>query len=281
MLSDQANPGRYCGLDKSHKEKDSRPVGQHIPPLSPVVSASGSVSEGISHWVDEQVKKLDSYLEDTRHVLDVIREENSRGPQPPGTIPVTLDIGGMYTNVPLEQGLHAFEASMNMSEDQTIPTEFLVRLMEFVCTSNVFVFDNRLFLQLLGVAMGSRSSPTFACIFMGMLEVLMLFNWSQTGEQMPYLWKPGESYNFSTRAINFLDLTIWIDDAGYIQTTLYSKPCRVVSYLLPSSHPSHICNNIPYSLAYRLKRIESLSDKFEQNLAVLKSELVSRGYNSR
>ena len=193
MLSDQANPGRYYGLVKSHKEKDSWPVEQNIPPLSPVVSASGSVSEGISHWVDEhakeEVKKLDSYLEDTRHVLDVIREENSRGPQPPGTIPVTLDIGGMYTNVPLEQGLHAFEASMNMSEDQTIPTEFLVRLMEFVCTSNVFVFDNQLFLQLLGVAMGSRSSPTFACIFMGMLEVLMLFNWSQTGEQMPYLWK--------------------------------------------------------------------------------------------
>ena len=64
-----------------------------------MVSASGSVSEGISHWVDEhakeEVKKLDSYLEDTRHVLDVIREENSRGPQPPGTIPVTLDIGGI------------------------------------------------------------------------------------------------------------------------------------------------------------------------------------------
>ena len=197
-------------------------------------------------------------------VLNIIQEENNRGPQPPGTIPVTLDISGMYTNVPLEEGLRSFETAMNMREDQTIPTVYLVRLMRFVCTSNIFVFDRKLFLLLLGVAMGSRSSPTFACIFMGMLELLMLASWEQTGGVMPHLWKrfiddilffwqgseesllafinhlnschptikfevvPGDSYNFTTRSVNFLDLTIWIDDAGYIQTTLYSKPCRVV-----------------------------------------------------
>ena len=269
------------------------------------------MSEGISHWVDEhakgEVKKLGSWLEDTRHVLEIIQEENERGPQPTGTIPVTLDISGMYTNVPLEEGLRSFEAAMNMREDQTIPTEFLVRLMRFVCTSNIFVFDRKLFLQLLGVAMGSRSSPTFPCIFMGILELLMLSSWEQSGGFMPYLWKrfiddilffwrgseedllafishlnashptikfeakAGDSYNFTTRSINFLDLTIWIDDAGFIQTTLYSKPCRVVSYLLPSSsHPSHITQNIPYSLAYRLKRIESLQCNLEMNLSNLK-----------
>ena len=126
--------------------------------------------------------------------------------------------------------------------------------MRVGCKSNIFVFDDKLFLQLLGVAMGSRSSPTYACIFMGMLEVMILFSWEQAGCQMPYLWrrfiddmfflwrgseesllqfvahlnsvhatikfevKPGESINFSTRFINFLDLT------------LYTKLCRVISY---------------------------------------------------
>ena len=87
-------------------------------------------------------------------------EENHSGPQPPGTIPVTLDIGGMYTNEPLEEGLRAFEEKMNQREDQTVPTWYLVKLMRFVTTSNVFVFDTKLFIQLLGVAMGSCSSPT-------------------------------------------------------------------------------------------------------------------------
>jgi hypothetical protein len=72
------------------------------------------------------VKKLGSWLEDTRRVLEIIQEENERGPQPPGTIPVTLDSIGMYTNVPLEEVLSSFKAAMNMREDQTIPTEFLV-----------------------------------------------------------------------------------------------------------------------------------------------------------
>ena len=92
----------------------------------------------------------------------------------------------------------------------------------------------------------------------------------------------GESYNFDTKSINFLDLTIWIDSEGFIQTTLYTKPCRVVNYLLPSSsHPHHITKNIPFSLSYRLKRIESLPENFAKNLEVLRSELISRQYKPK
>ena len=84
-----------------------------------------------------------------------------------------------------------------------------------------------------------------------------------------------ECYNFATRAINFLDLQIWIDQEDFIQTTHHQKACRVVTYLLPSSaHPSFICCNIPYSLAFCLVRIEST----QESLAKLHKELVSRCY---
>ena len=77
-----------------------------------------------------------------------------------------------------------------------------------------------------------------------------------------------------------LDTTIWIDEDGFIQTTLYCKPSRVVQYLLPSSsHPSHITRNIPYSLGYRLRRIESTQERFEINLTKLGDELHKRGYD--
>ena len=57
------------------------------------------------------------------------------------------------------------------------------------------------------------------------------------------------------------------------------QPCRVVSYLLPSScHPSFITKNIPYSLAFRLVRIESTAEGLEKNLLKLQEELISRGY---
>ena len=321
MVPEEAKPGRYYGLAKVHKARRCWPevAGGRCPPLRSVVSGSGTVAEGISHWVDEgakgEVPRLPTYLEDTRHLLQLIQEENENGPQPPGTIPVTLDIVAMYNNVPVDEGLRSFAKLMDKRMDQTIPTSFLVRLMKFVAESSVFVFDSDLFLQLLGVAMGSRSSPTFACLFVGVLEAVMLVTWEVQGGLLPhllrrfiddvfFLWRhgeaellkfihhlnsshrtikfevvPGESYNFTTKSINYLDLKVWVDEDGFVQTTLYEKPCRVVSYLLPSSsHPGFICRNTPYSLAYRLVRIESTKEGLDRNLAKLQEELVSRGY---
>ena len=164
--------------------------------------------------------------------------------------------------------------------------------------------------------MGSRVAPTFSCLFMGWLEKRMLQGWALTGGMLPYLWrryiddiifywrgteaellqfveflntfhptikfkcKAGVNYNFETRSVDFLDTTVWIDSDGYIQSTLYCKPSRMVQYLLPSSsHPSHITRNIPYSLAYRLLRIESSPKLFDTNLEKLGSELIQMGYN--
>ena len=89
----------------------------------------------------------------------------------------------------------------------------------------------------------------------------------------------GVHYNPVTRIIDFLDNTIWIYSNGIIQFTLYSKPFRVVQYLLTSSsHLHHITRNIPYILAYRVVRIESVKKKLEVNLGMLKEELVASGY---
>ena len=86
------------------------------------------------------------------------------------------------------------------------------------------------------------------------------------------------NFSFTTKKVDFLDTTIWIDDEGFIQNTLYSKPSRVVQYLLPSSsHPSHITRNIPYILGYRLRRIESSQQLFEMNLTKLEDELLMKG----
>ena len=62
-----------------------------------------------------------------------------------------LYIVGMYTNVPVEDGLKAFAKKMEERLDKSVPTWFLVKLMRFVAESSVFVFDSELFLQLLGV----------------------------------------------------------------------------------------------------------------------------------
>ena len=53
-----------------------------------------------------------------------------------------------------------------------------------------------------------------------------------------------------------------------------------MTYLLPQScHPGHISANIPYSLAYRLKRIVSCPDTFLIRLDELKKNLLTRNYS--
>ena len=66
-------------------------------------------------------------------------------------------------------------------------------------------------------------------------------------------------YNLKTKSANFLDMVIWIDHNGYLQTDLYQKPGKKCQYLIPTSaHPTPTTQGIPYSLAYRLRRICSM-----------------------
>ena len=86
-------------------------------------------------------------------------------------------------------------------------------------------------------------------------------------------------YSFNTRSVIFLDLIIWVDKDGYIQTDLYTKDNAKNSYLLPSSnHPSHITKNIPYSLAFRIMRNCSQLERREVRFQELSNKLAARGY---
>ena len=67
--------------------------------------------------------------------------------------------------------MKAVEEAMDRRDNQGVPTSFLLTLVMLVLSCNFFVFDGVLFLQLFGVAMGTRVAPTFACLFMGWLEV--------------------------------------------------------------------------------------------------------------
>ena len=56
---------------------------------------------------------------------------------------------------------------------------------------------------------------------------------------------------------------------------------RKISRLPESNHPRHICQNIPYSLAFRIKRNCSQEDKCELRFRELKERLQERGYRRR
>ena len=59
-----------------------------------------------------------------------------------------------------------------------------------------------------------------------------------------------------------------------MKTDLYQKPGKVCQLLLPSSaHPTHICKSLPLSIAYRLRRLCSLTNQSTDAWQDLKTHL--------
>ena len=106
-------------------------------------------------------------------------------------------------------------------------------------------------------------------------------SWDSNSKSLIVTTKP-QLDGMKNNSIDYLDTTIWIDNEGMIQTDLFVKDCAKITYLLPSScHPGHVTRNIPYSLAYRLKRIVSIPETFEMRLNQLKQNLLDRKYNRK
>ena len=223
-----------------------------------------------------------SNIEDSPHILRELDEENLNRPQPKDLFPVSLDVVGLYPNIPQEEVERAFEEKIkdpNFRPDKRVPTAFFMTLLHYVLTFNIFIFNGSHYIQEWGTNIGTKLAPTYANIFMGWLEEKLLSTWIGL---MPYLWRRyiddilffwrhseeeliqfltfvnrahatikftaewrtkgkvnNASWNKETQtlqviskplpegmkenSIDFLDLTIWINELGMIQTDLFVK----------------------------------------------------------
>ena len=83
----------------------------------------------------------------------------------------------------------------------------------------------------------------------------------------------------SDTIINFLDISVSINEHGKLTTSLYCKPTDSHNYLLFSSeHPRHLLRGIPYSQFLRVRRICSNTLDFRQNSLMLATHFIRRGY---
>ena len=109
-------------------------------------------------------------------MLQVLQDWNLHyGPFDDNNLLVTLDVVGLYTNIPhddLHTTLHHFLD--NGTASNSPPVEELIRIMDHVLKNNVFEFDGELFQQVFGIAMGTPMAPSLANLFMAWLEEAMM-----------------------------------------------------------------------------------------------------------
>ena len=155
-------PGRFYLLPKIHK------LGI---PGRPICGSNNHPTERISEFVDHHIKKyvplLPSYIRDTQHFIKRVKQA---GPLPEGALLVTWDVCSLYTNIPNFEGINSVVEQVRNDPDAEIPANQIGKLLEMILHMNHFEFNKKLYLQLIGTAMGTKCAPNFAGLFLGKFE---------------------------------------------------------------------------------------------------------------
>ena len=109
---------------------------------------------------------------------------------PESTILVFFDVTNMYININHELGEKALEYWINKhpgSLNARFSKEFISDSIVLTLTINTFTFDDRIFLQKKGTAMGTKMAPSYATLVLGYLEN-ELYNQvtNKTGEEIDH-----------------------------------------------------------------------------------------------
>ena len=253
------------------------------------------------------VTKTPSFLRDTKQLLTDI---SSLTAFPPHALLVTMDVVGLYSNIPHEDGANACQEFLDQRASCNPPTDDVVRLIELVLSLNCFVYNNQHYRQTLGTAMGTRMAPSYANLFMAKMDKKIRTAHSAPDGLTPafykrfiddliMVWLHGDAcllrffdyvnsihpqIRFTMefrRSVHYMDSQLTIEENGQISSDLYIKPTDKHQYLLPTSnHPPHVHRHLPYGLAIRLRQIVSVDERFIMRLGELKSFLLARGYQS-
>ena len=91
----------------------------------------------------------------------------------------TIDVTSLYTSILHSEGLAALRHYLSLRRTPQIPgTDFLLDLSHFILTLNAFSFNNNNnYLQVCSCAIGSRFSPSYANLFLGLFEENFLTNY--------------------------------------------------------------------------------------------------------
>ena len=292
---------RFYLLPKIHKRL-------HNVPGRPVISNSGYYTENISSFLDHHLQPLalavKSYIKDTNEFLKKLR---SLPKLPDDIILCTMDVVGLYPNIPHEEGQSALRKRLETRKEKYVSPDTIIELAEVVLKNNIFTFGKKTLKQKQGTAIGTKFAPPYSILFMAELEEEIIKEseykpclWWRYIDDIFFLWEHGENKlksfidkinkvhptikftaEWSKTSINFLDVTVSLIE-GVIETDLFVKPTDSHQYLQSSScHPFHCKRGIPYSQALRLNRICSETNSFDKRCNDLERFLLERGYSSK
>ena len=187
-------PGKFYGTAKVHKISENDTVDEL--PIRPIVSNIGTATYNLSKYLAKLLSPLSQSeytIKNTKQFIEQIRMKQV----PDGYKMVSFDVKSLFTNVPLEKTIEiTLKRIYERKEINTSISKKEMKQLLTLCTKNVhFTYDNKVYQQNDGVAMGSPLGPVLSGIFMVELEnrLVLTLNDSMT------LWR-----RFADDAITFV-----------------------------------------------------------------------------
>ncbi|XP_054715271.1 uncharacterized protein LOC129224748 [Uloborus diversus] len=265
ISSSEALIPRLYGLPKIHKEEL---------PLRPIVSAINSpthlLSKHLASLLKPHVGATESFVRDSSHFIEKLKTYSLQSTD----ILVSFDVVSLFTRVPIKEA---------MEKVREIFSPDIADLFQHVLTTTYFQWNNDIYEQIDGVAMGSPLSPVIANFYMEKFEEVAL----STAEKQPtcwlryvddtfVIWSHGkdelhrflihinsqhENIQFTMETENdgklpFLDVLVSRRDDGSLGHRVYRKPTHTDRYLhKDSNHHPRQKRGVMKTLFVRANRI--------------------------
>ncbi|CAJ0931144.1 unnamed protein product [Ranitomeya imitator] len=276
------------------------------PPGRPIVSGRGSIFNKVSIFLDKVLSKFasgaKSYIRDTDDFLNKIEGLSVTADM----FLVSFDVVSLYTSIDHDRGLAAVDVALSGSDVGPGCARLVFQLLGFILRRNYFLFGDDYYLQLRGTAMGSNVAPTYANIYMAVLEdqyVYVSQFWPQVRAWWRYIddvfavWEgplsellefhhelnnifPELSFTitYSQEQVQFLDTMVYKIGTS-LRTDLYVKSTDRNSVLqFNSHHPRTMIESLPWSQMLRVRKIVADDTRLDSRLDEMCSKFLNRGY---
>ncbi|CAF2071453.1 unnamed protein product [Rotaria magnacalcarata] len=294
----------FYGLPKIHK------TGY---PIRPIISTIGSFQYELSKYLAKAIKdsspQADSYIKDSFELVKKIKSTILNKEK--SYIICSFDVESLYTNVPVEEAINVTLEFIFKSKQKNANIPFsreqMKKLLELSVRDAPFRFQNKIYKQIDGVAMGSPLAAILANLWLQRIEqklnrfsknrpiiwlryvddIFCLFDISETKildfHSKINKWHKNLKFTIAMEPDNtipFLDVLVTIDNVhNQLTTSLYRKPTHTGLYLLwDSSQGRRYKIGLIKTLVTRIYRICSTKEIIQKEINQLKGTLENNGY---
>ena len=293
-----SQPARLYGFPKIHKPNH---------PLRPICSSIGSYNYRLASALAKSLSPFTSNVYSIKNTFDFAREIQNLDSK--STHLASFDVSSLFTNIPLRETIDIaidYAYKNNQTIEGLSKLQFK-KLLTIATSETNFIFNEQVYDQIDGVAMGSPLAPILANIFMRSFEEKAINNYE--GELPTYYRRYVDDcflifrqtahcdafFNYmNSLHVNikftkdeesseidyfpFLDIKIMKGNDCFHTSTYYKATHTGVYTNWHSFTPRKYKINLIKTLLHRALNICSDHDRFHQDAAVIKSNLLKNNF---